>query len=172
MFAIKTCRMNENKIVGHLPIEISRATKFLLHRGANVIAHLSSNLYLRSSLFQGGLEIACTVKVCFPASTKADMLMGKYKEIVKSLFIKPKNKVIVGGFIEKNDYDKDEISVGLPMKRKKEDVSNRSKQRKASNKDTTKDVRNFFKIAEKPGNGGNEQVQEKMPVYIIEPLEM
>ena len=27
--------MNENKIVGYLPREISRATKFLLDRGAN-----------------------------------------------------------------------------------------------------------------------------------------
>lgn len=40
MFAIKTCRMNENKIVGHLPSEISHATKFLLEKGADV-THLS-----------------------------------------------------------------------------------------------------------------------------------
>ena len=40
MFAIKTCRMNENKIAGHLTREISRAIKFLLERGANV-THLS-----------------------------------------------------------------------------------------------------------------------------------
>ena len=42
VFAIKTSRMNESKIVGHLPREISRATKFLLDRGANVTARLSS----------------------------------------------------------------------------------------------------------------------------------
>ena len=30
MLAIKTCRMNENKIVGLLPREISRTAKFLL----------------------------------------------------------------------------------------------------------------------------------------------
>ena len=56
-------RMNESKIVGHLPREISRATKFLLDRGANVTARLSSTHYRRSPLFQqGGLEIPCTVK--------------------------------------------------------------------------------------------------------------
>ena len=36
---------------------------------------------------------------------KADMLIGKYIEIVESLYIEPKNGVIVGSFIEKNDYD-------------------------------------------------------------------
>ena len=40
MFVIKTCRMNENKIVGHLPSEISHTTKFLLERVADV-THLS-----------------------------------------------------------------------------------------------------------------------------------
>ena len=46
MFAIKTCRMNENKIVALLPTEISCATKFLLDRGAN-ITHLPSTHYHR-----------------------------------------------------------------------------------------------------------------------------
>ena len=35
-FAIKTCRMNENKIAEHLLRQISRAKRFLLDRGANV----------------------------------------------------------------------------------------------------------------------------------------
>ena len=35
-FAIRTCRMNENKIAEHLLREISRAKRFLLDRGANV----------------------------------------------------------------------------------------------------------------------------------------
>ena len=122
MFAIKTCRMNENKILGHLPREISRATKFLLDRGAN-ITNLSSTRYRRSPLFQRGLEIPCTVKVCFPASIKPDMLIGKYKEIVEGLYIQPKNEVMISCLIEINDYDKEKNSIGLPMKRRKKDVS-------------------------------------------------
>ena len=148
MFAIKTCRMNENKIRGHLPREISRATKFLLDRGAN-ITNLSSTHYRRSPLFQRGLEIPCTVKVCFPASIKPDMLIWKYKEIVEGLYIQPKNEVMIGCLIEINDYDKDKNSIGLPMKRRKKDVSKKLKQRKASSKDKTKDIRTFFKITEK-----------------------
>ena len=50
------------------------------------------------------------------------MLIRKYKEIVESLYIQPKNEVIVGCFIEKNDYDKDKNSIGLPMKQRKKDV--------------------------------------------------
>ena len=83
MFAIKTCRMNENKIVGHLPSEISHATKFLLEKGADV----TQTYYCRSPLLQGGLEIPCTIKVSFPATIKTDMFIGKYKEIVESLYI-------------------------------------------------------------------------------------
>ena len=85
------------------------------------------------------------------------MLSGKYKEIVESFYIEPKNEVIVSSFIEENDYDKDENSVGLPIKR-----------RKIDSKGTTKDVRAFFTTAEKRGNGENEQVQENAPVDIIE----
>ena len=152
MFAIKTCQKNENKIVGHLSREISRATKFLFDRGANV-THLSSTHYRRSPLFQGGLEIPCTVKVCFPASIKADMLIGKEKEVVESLYIQSKNEVIVGCFIEKNDYDKNENSIGLPVKRRKKDVSKKLERRTASSKDKAKDIRTIFKITEKRGNG-------------------
>ena len=95
-------------------------------------------------------------------------MIGKYKEIVKSLYIQPKNEVIVGCFIEKNDYDKDENWIGLPMKRKKKDFFKKLEQRKAWSKDKTKDIRTVFKITEKRGNGENEQVQENVPVDNIE----
>ena len=41
VFAIKACSSGE--IVGHLPREISRATKFLHYRGAEVKAEVSAN---------------------------------------------------------------------------------------------------------------------------------
>ena len=85
------------------------------------------------------------------------MLSGKYKEIVESFYIEPKNEVIVSSFIEENDSDKDENSIGLPMKR-----------RKIDSKGKTKDVRAFFTITETRGNGENEQVQENAPVDIID----
>ena len=70
------------------------------------------------------------------------MLIGKYIEIVESLYIKPKNNVIVGSFIEKNDYD----------------IEQRYNRRQ----------QNFFQDAEKRGNGEIEKIQENVPVDIIE----
>ena len=59
---IKMCDKRGN-IVGHLPMEISRITKFLLDRGARIKATLKSTHYRRSPLVQGGLEIPCMAKV-------------------------------------------------------------------------------------------------------------
>ena len=90
-----------------------------------------------------------TIRVCFPVSIKGDMLIRKYKEIVESLCIQPKTEVIVGCLIEKNDHGKDKNLIGLPMKRRKKDVSKKSEQTKASGKVKTKDIRAFFSITEK-----------------------
>ena len=50
-FSIKTCQIeNGSKTVGHLPKEISRATKLLLDRGATISLKLSSDHYRRSPL--------------------------------------------------------------------------------------------------------------------------
>ena len=70
------------------------------------------------------------------------MLIGKYIEIVESLYSEPKNGVIVGSFIEKNDYD----------------IEQRYNRRQ----------QNFFQDAEKRGNGEIEKIQENVPVDIIE----
>lgn len=73
------------------------------------------------------------------------MLIGKYKKIVDNLSIKTMNEVIAGGFIEKNDYDKVENLIGLPMKQR--NMFKKIEQRKASSKDITKYIRTFLKIA-------------------------
>ena len=112
--------------------------QLLFDRGENV-PHLSSAHYRRSPVLQGGLETPCTVTICFPASMKADMLIGKYKEIVESLDIQPKYKVTVCCFVEKNDYDKGVI-------REKNSKIEQNK---------TNDTRNFLKITGKLKNGEN-----------------
>ena len=61
IFAIKTTN-NDGGVTGHLPQEISRPTKFLLDRGAQITAILTDTHYRRSPLFQGDLEIPCLVK--------------------------------------------------------------------------------------------------------------
>ena len=54
------CEIGNETPVGHLPMEISRTTKFLIDRGATVTAELTSDHYRRSPLIQGGIEIPCS----------------------------------------------------------------------------------------------------------------
>lgn len=62
------------------------------------------------------------------------MLIRKYKEIVESLCIHPKTEVIIGCLIEKNDHDKDKNLIGLPIKRRKKDVSKKNRVKKSFGK--------------------------------------
>ena len=167
MFAIKTCRSSDNKTVGHLPREISRATKYLFDRGAKITATLSSSHYRRSPLFQGGLEIPCSVKVCLPDNIKGDMLIGKYKEIIEKLCIEPKDEVIVGCFLKKSG-NTDESSIILPPpKRKKKDVSTKQPQSKGY---SSKDIRKCFQRKENDNIEQNEKAkktQEKKKVLLL-----
>ena len=99
VFSIKTCQ-GSGKTVGHLPREISRATKFLLDRGATFNAKLSSEHYRKSPLFQGGLEIACIITVMMPGTVRNHMVIERYKEIVERLYYEPKNELVIGCFLE------------------------------------------------------------------------
>ena len=54
----------------HLPLEISRPTKYLLDRGARIATTLTSTLHYASPIVQGGLEIPCLTKVYMPRTVK------------------------------------------------------------------------------------------------------
>ena len=66
-----TCEIGKDEIpVGHLPMEISRVTKFFIDRGATVTAELTREYYRRSPLIQGGLEIPCKMTAKISGSHK------------------------------------------------------------------------------------------------------
>ena len=54
-------KTDSKRTIGHLPVEISRATKFLLDWGSEVIIKLTETHYRRSPLVQGRLEILCVL---------------------------------------------------------------------------------------------------------------
>ena len=54
-FLIKAVQFASEKVVGHLPMEILRATKFLLDLDFSMT--ITGTHYCRSPLVQGGLEI-------------------------------------------------------------------------------------------------------------------
>ena len=104
IFAIKTFCQN-GKIVGHLPREISRITKFILDRGARVNAVLTSNHYRRSPLVQGGLEIPCEVTIRMPATIKNHMVVDRFKELLNEFYTEPQEEEILGSFLAISPHD-------------------------------------------------------------------
>ena len=63
--------------MGHLPLEISWFTKFLLDCGATITATLSSTHYGRLPLVQGGLEILCVVNAKLIGTKKNKEILAK-----------------------------------------------------------------------------------------------
>ena len=102
IFAKKTCRDAEfhPQIVGCLPLEISRFTKFLPDRGVTITATLSTTHYRRSSLVQGGLEIPCVVNAKLIGTKKNKEILAKYLEMVQTHYTEPSSDedVIIPGF--------------------------------------------------------------------------
>ena len=105
MLAIKTCQNDSNgergKIVGHLPIEVSRLTKFLLDRGAAVSATLISTRYRSSPLVQGDLEIQCVVEARMIGTRTNKTILSKYLELVNKTYSEPSadDTTVVGTFL-------------------------------------------------------------------------
>ena len=64
VFSIKVFKAESPGItVGHLPMEISRITKYIIDRGAQVEVKVLGRHYRRSPLVQGGLEVPCRIRI-------------------------------------------------------------------------------------------------------------
>ena len=90
----------------HLPMTISRITKFILQKGAGVQATVTGKPYRLSPLIQGGLEVPCPVTVTVPGSIMNHLLIGRY-ETLGELYLEPKYEEIMGTFlsiIRENDF--------------------------------------------------------------------
>ena len=98
-FSVKTVRAVDNATVGHLPREISRPAKYLLDRGATVKAVITCSYYCRAPLFQGGLEMPCSVTVSMPGTIRNHLLLDRYRELVTELYCEPKDEIIIGNFL-------------------------------------------------------------------------
>ena len=76
-------------IVGHLPREISRFTRFIILHGATVTVKVTDTKYRRSPLIQGGLEIP--VEVQMENSSENQKALGKYKTLIAENYHEPVN---------------------------------------------------------------------------------
>ena len=124
-FAIKIYEMGNQTLVGHYPMEIARATKFPIERGANVTAQVTSDHYWRSPLIQGGIEIPCEVTAKISGTVINLMIMEKYTQLAQELYTEPNNEEILGSFLRAEAVDNDSITaapsnVRAPKKKKTE----------------------------------------------------
>ena len=158
MFAIKKCKSN-GQIVGHLPREISKVTKFLLDRGAVVQATLSTTHYKRLPLVQGGLEIACKVSVKMRETIKNHLLMDRYFELVISLYTESKNEVILGSFLRPLDVPCTPKSNARKIKEMLLYLQKKTK--------PNRDLRTMFQYMKRKNNETNREHNFNRPLILI-----
>ena len=82
--------------VGNLPMENSRATKFLLDRGVRVVSILTLTNYCVSLLVKGGLEIPCRVELYMSPTVKNKQLIDIYRNYVDLLYYEREISSTVG----------------------------------------------------------------------------
>ena len=122
-------------------MENSRATKFLLARGAKVIAVLTSTNYCVSPLVQGGLEIPCRVEISMPPTVKNKKIIEIYKEMVDFLYYERETTMTVGTFLVTEDEETHPLPTQPKFKKKKP----KAKVKDSQIVSTEKDIRLFFK---------------------------
>ena len=67
-------------VVGHLPKEVSRITRFIILHGTRVSAKVVDIQYRRSPLVQGGLEVPIEVTVKMDLTETNEQSIKKYEE--------------------------------------------------------------------------------------------
>ena len=134
-----TCEIGKDKIpVGHLPMEISRVTKFFIDRGATVAAELTSEYYRRSPLIQGGLEIPCKITAKISGTAINLLIMEKYIQFVQEFYTEPKDEDILGSYLQVEAAEGVNVTRAVPRNPPVQ------KRKKKSDVQQTKDIRKFL----------------------------
>ena len=115
-FIIKFCKAGKEETIGHIPMKISRVTKYFMDRGATVTAQLTGLRYRRSPLKQGGLKIPSKIIITISGTVSNLLCIEKYKDIITDRYIEPKNEEIMGSIQAINDAP---LPVSASPKKKK-----------------------------------------------------
>ena len=83
IFSMKVCKPDSDEIVGQLPMEISRITKFMVDWSANCTLKIRGIHYRRSPLVQGGLEVPREVTITMIGSVINHLLLTRYESLLK-----------------------------------------------------------------------------------------
>ena len=84
-------------------MEISRATNFLLERGATAFIKLYSLNYFVSPLLEGWLEIPCCVEMQMPPTLKSREIIDLYKSLIDLSFDSCEKDFVAGSFLSTNE---------------------------------------------------------------------
>ena len=129
-FAIKICIKNIGVTVCHLRMEISRAMKFLLNRGATAFIKLYSANYSVCPLAQGGLEIPCCVETQIPPNLKNREITDLYKSIIDLSYDSHEKAFVVGLFLSTNEEIQSTLAACSSSANKKKKIGKENSQEK------------------------------------------
>ena len=163
-FAIKVCEIGKTTAVGHLPREISRATKFFIDRGGRLSLILTSGHYRRSPLVQGGMEIGCKVTVTIPGTCINILILKKYQDIIEENYTEPKEETIIGSYLVPHD-----ASEVIQEARAKTTNTKKKMENVKLSAPKCKDIRTFFqqpRAAEKQNE--NDDQQNRQTTIVID----
>ena len=139
-FAIKVSIKNTGVTVGHLLMETSRVTKFLLDRGATAFIKLHSTNYCVSPLVQGGLEIPCRVEIQMPLTLNNREIIDLYKNMIDFSYDSREKDFVVGSFLSANEEVESILEACISSARKKNKLGKENPQHEKS------DIRSFFYV--------------------------
>ena len=142
-FSIKVFKPDSPaEIVGHLPMEISRITKFIIDRGAQVAVKIRGRHYRRSPLVQGGLEVPCEIKITMVGSIIHHLLF-RYESLLRELYIEPKDEEIIGTFLSiRNEHENVNQEIEIEIEAVQTEPLKKTGQKKTEVK--SKDIRDMF----------------------------
>ena len=139
-FAIKVCIKNTGVTFGHLLLETSRATKFLLDRGATAFIKLHSTNYCVSPLVQGGLQIPCRVEIQMPLTLNNREIIDLYKNMIDFSY-DSREKRFCGWIVPLTNEEVESIlEASISSARKKNKLGKENPQQEKS------DIRSFFYV--------------------------
>ena len=143
-FSIKVFKPDSPaEIVGHLPVEISQITKFIIDRGAQVAVKIRGRHYRRSPLVQGGLEVPCEIKITMVGSIINHHLLVQYESLLKELYIEPKDEEIIGTFLSiRNEHENVNQEIEIETEAVQTEPLKKTGQNKTEVK--SKDIRDMF----------------------------
>ena len=122
LFAIAT-KKTTGEIVGHLPMENSRVTKYLMDRRVRFAVVLTSSRYCVSPLVRCGLEIPCEVWIYLPPTPKSNELVGIYNNLIQPQIYPRPESFMIGSFL----LTSTEVSTPLTAKKSKKKTLEKSR---------------------------------------------